>query len=290
MVIGFSDNSSFYQIASDAGLLTNSVQLSRLTLSPGERAEILVNLSGRTGANVYMKSYGSELPNGVIGASMPFRNNPLNGANFNLLEIRVSAPTANPITTIPSQLSTHSVWAESAANATRSISMTGGFGGIFTLDNQSFDMMRIDHTVNLGHIEVWTLRNTTMMAHPFHIHGNSFYILDRNGVPPAANEQGRKDVVLVHGSEVVRFITKFEDYADSNTPYMYHCHMLPHEDSGMMGQFLVVQNIAVYNAEKQHSAIKLYPNPNIQIYFESIAMKYTTRFYKLSFRIFGVEK
>jgi FtsP/CotA-like multicopper oxidase with cupredoxin domain len=78
------------------------------------------------------------------------------------------------------------------------------------------------------------------MAHPFHIHDVQFQILDRDGEKPAPNERGRKDVVLVNPGETVRVIMKFEDYSDPKSPYMYHCHILEHEDAGMMGQFTVV--------------------------------------------------
>jgi FtsP/CotA-like multicopper oxidase with cupredoxin domain len=63
--------------------------------------------------------------------------------------------------------------------------------------------------------------------------------LDRNGKQPGPEEQGLKDTVRVHGGETVRIITRFEDYADPKLPYMYHCHILEHEDAGMMGQFVV---------------------------------------------------
>jgi FtsP/CotA-like multicopper oxidase with cupredoxin domain len=78
------------------------------------------------------------------------------------------------------------------------------------------------------------------MTHPFHIHDIQFQILDRNGNPPAPGERGLKDTVRVHGGETVRVIARFEDYADPDRPYMYHCHILEHEDAGMMGQFVVV--------------------------------------------------
>lgn len=78
-----------------------------------------------------------------------------------------------------------------------------------------------------------------MVGQPFHIHDVQFYILDRNGSAPSENEQGRKDVVWISQMETVRFIAKFEDHADDQVPYMYHCHMLQHEDDGLMGQFIV---------------------------------------------------
>ena len=81
------------------------------------------------------------------------------------------------------------------------------------------------------------------MAHPFHVHNIQFQILDRNGQNPPLNEQGLKDTVLVQPSERVRIILQFEDYTDAQAPYMYHCHILEHEDAGMMGQFVVVDKV-----------------------------------------------
>jgi bilirubin oxidase len=73
--------------------------------------------------------------------------------------------------------------------------------------------------------------------------------------------QGKKDVVLVPPFfGTVRFITRFEDFANEEVPYMYHCHMLSHEDDGMMGQFIVVDNTT--GVEKENKAtISIYPNP-----------------------------
>jgi blue copper oxidase len=79
-----------------------------------------------------------------------------------------------------------------------------------------------------------------MMAHPFHIHNTQFRILDRNGVAPHPIEAGRKDTVLVFPGETVNILIRFDHYADPDRPYMYHCHILEHEDAGMMGQFTVV--------------------------------------------------
>jgi bilirubin oxidase len=79
-----------------------------------------------------------------------------------------------------------------------------------------------------------------MVAHPFHIHDVQFHVLDVNGNPPPPELKGYKDVIVVKPFETVRFITKFEDFSDAKVPYMYHCHLLHHEDDGMMGNFLVI--------------------------------------------------
>jgi len=101
------------------------------------------------------------------------------------------------------------------------------------------DMQRIDETVRVDTTEIWQVENASMMAHPFHIHDVQFRILDRNGRAPDAAEQGLKDTVVVYPGETVRLLLRFEDYTDPDLPYMYHCHILEHEDAGMMGQFTV---------------------------------------------------
>ena len=109
----------------------------------------------------------------------------------------------------------------------------------FGINGKRMDMAVIDERIRLGDTEIWEITNPNTQAHPFHVHGDSFQILSRDGVLPPANELGRKDVVLVRPFETVRIIKRFHDYADPFSPYMFHCHILEHEDVGMMGQFVV---------------------------------------------------
>ena len=78
-------------------------------------------------------------------------------------------------------------------------------------------------------------------VHNFHIHDAAFRILDINGELPPEYERGRKDTVFIPDGAVVRMAVEFGDHADLQFPYMYHCHLLRHEDDGMMGQFLLVE-------------------------------------------------
>lgn len=253
---GLTDNRSFYQIGSDGGLLTAPVTLTRLLLAPGERAEILINLSGLNGGNLNLMNYGSEIANGIYGARQPgmgagqtipnYTLNPLNGKDFAIMNLRVKPATASPVTAIPTSLITHSPWQASQAAITRNLTFTsmnmgpGAINGPFVINGVHFDMNVINYRVPFNNIEIWELRNQTPIAHPFHIHNVPFYVLTINGVAPPPSQQGRKDVILVPGgNSVVRFITRFEDFYDDTFPYMYHCHMLTHEDDGMMGQFIV---------------------------------------------------
>lgn len=116
----------------------------------------------------------------------------------------------------------------------------GGRDGMFRINGKSMDINRIDFQVKANSTEIWEISNASPMAHPFHVHNVQFRILDRNGKKPHPSESGLKDVVLVQGTERVRIIMKFPEYSDAKIPYMYHCHILEHEDQGMMGQFTVV--------------------------------------------------
>ncbi|MCF6241008.1 MAG: multicopper oxidase domain-containing protein [Bacteroidales bacterium] len=267
--LGLSNNETFLQIASDGGLFSGPFETNRLQIAPGERAEILLNLNSRENDTVYLMSYASELPNGIYGATYPGTNtgmvlnaynpNPMNGADFNILQINVKVSTTNPVTSIPTSLVSVNPIDESLANTTRTLTFSpetmglDQLNGKFLINDASFDMDVINYTIPFENIEIWELTNRSAIAHPFHIHDVQFYILSRNGNVPPVNEQGRKDVVLVKAQETVRFITKFETFADDKVPYMYHCHMLPHEDAGMMGQFVVSSNplsVESYNLNK----------------------------------------
>ena len=281
---GFTANRSFKIIGTDGGLLTAPVTATRIRLSPGERAEILMDLSGLVGQTIFLESYAAELPMGVQGGptmpmppSSPPMNSPLNGIDFNILQINVVSPTAAPVTTMPTSLIPDTPYPESSATAWRTINMTADsmmvMDGPFYFNHNLFDMMRIDYRIPLNNVEVWTLYDSTMVAHPFHLHDVHFYILDRNGVAPGPEERGRKDVVLIQSMERVRFIAKFTDFADTTIPYMYHCHILMHEDDGMMGQFKVgTEYTGVTTIPLNNNSIKLYPNPatdNLNIALEN---------------------
>jgi bilirubin oxidase len=249
-------------------------------MAPGERAEVLIDFSGKEGQSIQLMSYASEFQNGIYGATNPgmmsmmtldgYNPNPLNGNNFNIISFQVSTQTEDPVTTIPSTLVEVNPIPESEADQTRELSFTPEFmgpdqlNGNFLINGTSFDMDVINYSITLNNTEIWSIFNQSGIAHPFHIHDVQFFVLDRNGIPPPLSEQGRKDVILVKPQETVRFITKFEDFANDTVPYMAHCHMLVHEDDGMMLQFEVVDETTGTSEHKQHDEIVVYPNPLIK--------------------------
>jgi FtsP/CotA-like multicopper oxidase with cupredoxin domain len=103
------------------------------------------------------------------------------------------------------------------------------------------DMERIDEVVPAGATEIWEVENASGTAHSFHPHGVGFRVLDYAGGPPPPHLQGLKDTVFVPPNETVRLLIEFGDYTHPDLPYMFHCHVLQHEDRGMMGQYTVVE-------------------------------------------------
>ena len=105
--------------------------------------------------------------------------------------------------------------------------MMGG-GMEFGINGRTFDPSRVDTRVHLGDVEDWEFLNPMTMDHPMHIHTNPFQIIQSDG----SAEQVWRDVVLVRAGERVRVRMALQDFTGK---LMYHCHILDHEDLGMMG-------------------------------------------------------
>lgn len=108
--------------------------------------------------------------------------------------------------------------------------MAPGLGMVFLINGRAYEHDRIDTRVRIGDTEDWDLVNAGVMDHPFHVHVNPFQVISRNGRPEPF--RAWKDVVLVSPGETVRIRTRFDDFAGRT---VYHCHILDHEELGMMG-------------------------------------------------------
>lgn len=261
--LGLDNGQAMQVIAGDAGLLPAPASTNRLWLSNGERAEVLLDLTGMEGDSLMLMSYGGELPNTVPGSgNMLWESSLLNGVNFPVLRIRVAAPTPEPITEVPAALLSIPMPTESESIRTRTKTITGmgmvGMG-MFMINGLMFDLDVVNDTVQLNTVEVWNIVNNSNMAHPMHIHGVSFEVLARNGVPPPAHERGPKDVVLVDRFETVKLVMRFGEVTDG-WPFMYHCHNLLHEDNMMMLQY-IVQDPTLLVAESEGNGARYFPNP-----------------------------
>jgi bilirubin oxidase len=284
--IGFSDNRNFSVICSDGGLLNAPVSVNRYLLHAGERIEILVDCNGQSGTIVDIKAFNSTLSNFIAGGESfpngPFANY-LGKTDFRMVHFNIGAQTSTPITVVPSTLTTNVLLNAANANITRQLTISDSTGvtnptilgpNAFIINHKLFNINQVDYQVPLGNTEIWQITSSSVFGHPFHIHDVEFNIISVNGVAPVAAQAGWKDVVFIPGktgntNTVVKFIAKFEDYADSIHPFMFHCHIALHEDEGMMGQF-VVKASTTTGIEESAAApnnFSIYPNPaNNKIY------------------------
>ncbi|OBS09719.1 multicopper oxidase family protein [Acidihalobacter prosperus] len=260
--LAFADDREFHVIAGDAGLLEQPVALRSLLLAPAERAEILVDLRLEQGRSLVLRSDSSAAVPDLY--RMPMAADAYDRGRFDLLQLRVGSPSGQT-THLPARLIAAPTLLADGPKHDFTLNgmmgmmgmMGGGFGGgrtadgpggmsmgiggrdLFAIDGHYMRMDVIDLKTPLGRTAHWRVRNSSTMAHPFHVHGTSFLIRSRNGNPPSAHESGWKDVVLVRRGETVELLAPFHHRADAKHPYMYHCHILEHEDNGMMGQFTV---------------------------------------------------
>jgi bilirubin oxidase len=232
---GFEDGRTFYQIATDGGLLPSPVPRTRMILAPGERAEVIVDLTGETKPLTFISDAVHE-ENEVLRFVKALMNLERDENQvFKIIELRPQ-PTVEVAESLPQSLNLIESLSSTAAVRTRRFILDPRNRSI---NGEVMDHQYVNEVVHSGDVEIWEIINLSGTYHPIHIHGVQFQILDRWGKPPAEYEKGWKDTVLVSNAEIVHVIMRFPEFSDPHTPYMYHCHILEHEDMGMMGQFIV---------------------------------------------------
>jgi spore coat protein A, manganese oxidase len=229
----------FQMIGSDQGLLAAPIEMKRIALTPAERADIVMDLSPYAGKTIYLKS-----------------------SSFPILQIRVSAGEPGKtisLPALPAKLRKIDRTPESAAVKTRELTLIDYMGGMgkptHMLLNGAHYAMPVTETPALNSTEIWTLINLTEEPHPIHLHLVRFQILDRRpfdpepyrksgklvytepAAPPEAHEAGWKDTVRADSFFATRIIVKFEGYKGR---YVWHCHVLEHEDNEMMRPYEVI--------------------------------------------------
>jgi suppressor of ftsI len=221
------DERGMHLVGTDGGLLPAPAEIHRVMLSPGERAEVVVTMT--PGENVTLRSFPADL-----GAD--FWNERFSGGDdtFDVLELR-GTDHLDPSPPLLDRLAPAPDLRAEDATVRRSFRLGGT-----NINGRDMDMDRIDQVVHVGDTEIWELRNAAGSPHNFHVHGVQFQVVDVDGAPPPRQLSGWKDTVYVAPDSTVRLVMRFDAYPDPNSPFMFHCHLLRHEDQGMMGQFLVV--------------------------------------------------
>jgi FtsP/CotA-like multicopper oxidase with cupredoxin domain len=237
--LGFATNLPFAQVASDGGLLGAPVSMTRLQLGVGERAEIVLDFANiPDGTSIVLQRFGGGGGGGRGGGTAAGDLMTIRGPG------RAAAQAAN-LPALPSPANSIVRFDPSKVAVTRPM-VLGGAGNRRTINGLSMattaDMENMANTFRVRHgdLERWNVINQSDDTHVFHVHDVQFQILARNGAAPGPTEAGRKDSVVVRQGETVSLVMQFVDYTDAAMPYMYHCHILEHEDQGMMGQFVVV--------------------------------------------------
>jgi spore coat protein A len=244
----------FTQIGADGGFLPAPIEADRLLMAPAERADIIVDFSGlAVGTSVYLTNDGPDEPFGggepdedfdgadpaTTGQVMRFRVVPLAGADTTAVPSVLPAPPKPGPEAVVRRVSLN-----------EEMSMQPGFEGpiaamLGTLNPDGTGHALgwddpITETVAVDTVEVWEIHNFTADAHPIHIHEVQFEIVDRapfdgEARPPESGESGLKDTVIAYPGEVTRVRARF----DRAGLYVWHCHLVEHEDNEMMRPYRI---------------------------------------------------
>jgi cuproxidase len=236
----FKDRRTFHVIASDGGFLSAPVAVTQLMISPAERFEILVDFADgkavalETGPDKEMGEFGRVAPDGSADYVAIMQFEPI--------------PIAPLVKRIPNRLIEPAKVSAASAVRRRQFVLDSGLcasrqlagshadmPSLIGINGRAFDPARIDIETKLGTTEIWEITSIGM-AHPFHVHGAQFRVLSIGGMPPPAHLTGWKDTVLVE--DKAELLVAFSQLATREHPFMYHCHILEHEDAGLMGQYV----------------------------------------------------
>jgi spore coat protein A len=225
-----SDGRSLTQIGNGDGLLPKPVVRKDIMLGPAQRADVIVNFRGESHKRVLLKSIprSDNSPGGLGTPSEP------------LMEFRVGHKTADH-SRVPARMpSAKPIKASGSPTAVWTFGLGGNAsrGTFWTVNGSPYNPRRVDETVPLGSTQTWLLENLSTTTHFIHIHEEEWHTLAVNGKPPPAYDKGLVDTWRLDPGDSVEVAAKFDDYPGV---FMIHCHMLDHEDHGMMAQFAVAK-------------------------------------------------
>jgi spore coat protein A len=250
--IRLSNGQTFTQIGSEGGLFNAPVIRKDILLAPAERADVILDFTGKEGQNIIITN-DAETP---YDPSQPLLS--ADDPTAQIMQFKVArAITSNDLSVIPKKLNTIMRLSTVAPAATRTLpllEMKDSFGRLMlSLDGKMWSDP-ISETPKLNTTEVWQFVNSTPDTHPIHLHLVEFQVVDRRPfdlsvyektgkivftgkvIAPDDNEMGWKDTVRANPGEVTRIVTRFTDYRGK---YVWHCHILEHEDYMMMRPYEV---------------------------------------------------
>ncbi len=220
------------QIATESGLMPKPVRRREILLGPAERVEVIVDFSGAAGETVELRSSKRHAGRNPAGA------NTYGGA---LMQFRVGRERRPDRTRIPRRLRPLPAWARTAKRRPDhrwEITIGGLFKTTWRLNGRTFNPAYVETRPKLGTTETWEIVNKTNVAHVMHLHHTDWYLLARNGKAPPPWEDALKETFFVFPDEKILLAGHFADHTGK---FVVHCHMLDHEDHGLMSQFEVIR-------------------------------------------------
>ncbi len=227
-----SNGAPLIQIGSDSGLMPRPVRRQEVTIGPAERVEVVVDFAAAAGERVELRSGPRH------GGRHPIGARPYVGA---LMQFRVDSRRRPDRTRVPRKLRPLPAWTKRASHTpdrTFEISIGGAFRTAWLINGRTFNPARADAHPKLGSVETWEFVNHTDVAHMMHMHLTDWHLLARNGKPPPPWEDCLKETFFLYPRERILVAGHFVDYLGK---FVIHCHMLDHEDHGLMTQFEVVK-------------------------------------------------
>jgi FtsP/CotA-like multicopper oxidase with cupredoxin domain len=205
-------------VGDDGGLFERAIEVNDILLANSERLELLVRGTGppRSRTSLQTLPYDRYDPHTRPADWEVARD---------LLSLQYVDAAPLPPPALPSVMRHVSALDTTRVTARPVLVLSQGL-----INGKMMDMDRVDVRSRLGATEIWQIENVVTMDHPFHLHGFQFQILDRDGVPEPYRSW--KDVVNVRKHQTVRVVVRFDDFPGK---WMFHCHILDHEDHGMMG-------------------------------------------------------
>jgi FtsP/CotA-like multicopper oxidase with cupredoxin domain len=221
-----SNGMAFTQIGTGSGLLPHPVTRQSILLGPAQRADVVVDFRGLKGTDVLLDSVARPIPaGGGTGTRLAA-----------LMQFRVRGD-AGPRFKVPDTLARIQHY-----RVPTKVAKTWRFGlndhHHWTINGKRFNPKRVDAKVRLGSVQRWKLVNTTKFTHYIHLHEELWRTLKRDGHKPPLWERGYEDTWKLDPGETVEVAARFTDFTGK---FMIHCHMLDHEDDGMMATFEVVK-------------------------------------------------
>jgi spore coat protein A len=226
-----SNGAPMTQIATDSGLMPRPVRRTEILLGPAERVEVIVDFAPSRGETVELRSSKRHPGPNVAGS---------HGYAGALMQFRVGAARVADRTRVPRHLRPLPAWTRRAKRKPDhrwEITIGGTFKTTWLLNGRSFNPAYADAYPKLGSTVTWEVHNRTAVAHVMHLHHTDWYLLERNGRRPPPWESCLKDTFFVYPNEKILLSAHFADHTGK---FVIHCHMLDHEDHGLMGQFQVI--------------------------------------------------